>query len=713
MFMMDVHVFEVYKSGWRQKWGLDMTNNQIGTINYEYDPATGRLTRTYTAYTDTRYTYDALGRLSTVSSYKLAGQDFTNDPQVTTYTYTADGTLASVTLPNGVETDYGYDALNRLVRETIEKVVSGVATLMQTYAYTLQTDGSRTSSLEVTYGDAGTVSSADEIDWTYDALDRLTKEIRSSVDPSTVNDATPAITGTEYSDAYTLDLVGNRLRKVHTDSDSTRDETITSTYNARDELTQDASTLNGTTTYTYDANGSTISEQNPTTGQNVVYHYDVRNRMDSADTNGDGTPDVYYVYDDSGNRVAEITPGGDTYYVQDDYNPTGYSQVLEEVPGQGVAPSKAYVIGNDIIAQATSSAVDYLLKDGHGNTRILLSAAIQILQRYTFDAFGNAYGFDAAAALTRQLLADGRYDPQTGLEYQRARYRQDGRFLSADTYMGNSVDPVSLHKYLYADANPINGYDPSGHFELMEQLVNVGIQNVLMGMLGNIVKPAVNFLAQALLPADLVNFVKNHLPTALEVGGNLTGQLPGKLGLFNGNMGVQFVLGRDQGSLAGAVLVAGGIGLGGTVSQISDNFESEKVPTVAGYIGGYWNLHSTTQLSGKARFNISISYNSLPNDLKWVVEKDVQMEAAQVLLNAVQQTGSELPGWSEARQLYSKLNDLYGLSIDFSFGYPITSQPIGIAIDYTPQATYASRRSSSIGAGTMVQFYPDSPVNFG
>ena len=38
-----------------------------------------------------------------------------------------------------------------------------------------------------------------------------------------------------------------------------------------------------------------------------------------------------------------------------------------------------------------------------------------------------------------------------------------GRFWTMDTYEGNQSDPLSLHKYLYCHANPINGTDPSGH----------------------------------------------------------------------------------------------------------------------------------------------------------------------------------------------------------------------------------------------------------
>ena len=38
-----------------------------------------------------------------------------------------------------------------------------------------------------------------------------------------------------------------------------------------------------------------------------------------------------------------------------------------------------------------------------------------------------------------------------------------GRFQTMDTYEGNTQDPASLHKYLYAGDDPVNKIDPSGH----------------------------------------------------------------------------------------------------------------------------------------------------------------------------------------------------------------------------------------------------------
>ena len=53
---------------------------------------------------------------------------------------------------------------------------------------------------------------------------------------------------------------------------------------------------------------------------------------------------------------------------------------------------------------------------------------------------------------------------------------ETGTFITMDTYAGTLDNPVSLHKYLYANGNPVMYTDPTGNFSLMETSVAQGIQ---------------------------------------------------------------------------------------------------------------------------------------------------------------------------------------------------------------------------------------------
>ena len=69
-------------------------------------------------------------------------------------------------------------------------------------------------------------------------------------------------------------------------------------------------------------------------------------------------------------------------------------------------------------------------------------------------------------------------DPDLGLYYLRARYFNPlaGRFLTRDTDAGRVQAPITLHKYLYAYADPVNYSDPSGHDGFtVQQVVAIGL----------------------------------------------------------------------------------------------------------------------------------------------------------------------------------------------------------------------------------------------
>ena len=102
---------------------------------------------------------------------------------------------------------------------------------------------------------------------------------------------------------------------------------------------------------------------------------------------------------------------------------------------------------------------------------------------YDYDAFGNLVS-KTGETENAYLYCGEQYDANTGFYYLRARYMNPGTgtFISMDSYQGSLFDPVSLHKYLYANANPVMNSDPTGYFTLSElaitQKINAILQNV-------------------------------------------------------------------------------------------------------------------------------------------------------------------------------------------------------------------------------------------
>jgi RHS repeat-associated protein len=206
------------------------------------------------------------------------------------------------------------------------------------------------------------------------------------------------------------------------------------------------------------------------------YSYNLQNRLAKAviDSDGDGPAapaTVEYGYDAAGIRVKKVEGTDKVLYLVDHHNPTGYAQVLAEiaVAQQVQQLVRLYTLGLDVISQADAAgAVYHLLYDGHGSTRALLNGAGYVIagQTFAYDAYGNAIGFNPAAALTTFLYSGEQFDQRLQMQYLRARYYDlaTGRFNRLDPFFGNLRDPLSLHKSQYAHADPISGIDPRGEF---------------------------------------------------------------------------------------------------------------------------------------------------------------------------------------------------------------------------------------------------------
>jgi YD repeat-containing protein len=439
-------------------YSYDSDGNEIeadtpeGNIHYVYNNL-DQHTETYTDNTDIVYGYDTQGRLTTTTVKKLNGNSVN---LVTTDNYDAVGNKISEVLPNGVETDYTYDDLNRLT-DVVEK--KGTTTLFSQH-YVLNDDGTRASDTETELqsdGSTETISST----WSYDALDRLTGET-----------VTNSVSSQSFSDSYTYDLVGNRLTKTHTGPGGGANESIAYTYNGDDELMTQVSSISGETDFAYDANGSQTNDGNH------KYVYDVRNKLAQV-TDESNNVIVSYVYDDAGNRVRETTGGVTTFYLTDSNNPTGYAQPLEQKSSATALPTITYVIGDRILAQANATGgMTYLLTDGGGSTRLLSSSSGAVISTLNYAAFGEAINFDPTTIGTMfQFGGDSMYDLASGLNFHGSgRQSSDYRFISRDDpgYTDN-FNPLTLNLTLLDNADAVNVRDPSGHEGLVDMLVTAGI----------------------------------------------------------------------------------------------------------------------------------------------------------------------------------------------------------------------------------------------
>jgi len=79
------------------------------------------------------------------------------------------------------------------------------------------------------------------------------------------------------------------------------------------------------------------------------------------------------------------------------------------------------------------------------------------------------------------LYSGEQFDPDLNLHYNRARYLNvsTGRFWTMDMFEGDLQSPLSLHRYLYVEDEPINRRDPSGRESIAELDISSAIDQTL------------------------------------------------------------------------------------------------------------------------------------------------------------------------------------------------------------------------------------------
>ena len=407
------------------------------------------------------YIYDENGWLQEIKG-ELHSKGQTTEKVLRSYSYDAYGKVKEIKdyrnrLKNGaqaVQKIYTYDSFDRVKEMIYTDLETGK--VMESYQYSYDKNSNITKKTQVNNYPKEDADKVNETkSYTYDTLGRLTKTVTTDHNK---DDKTKTVT-------YTYDNVGNRLKE----DDGTT--TTSYTYNGLDQLktsTKEKRTaVDEVRQYSYDANGNQTDVKNTKTGQTESYTYDAENRLSKvAVTDKDGKTAVIQQnrYNGEGQRIQKVEGSKTTnYYYQD-------GVVSYTTDGENSQTSQN-LIGTDGNILATqrygSDHTDYLLyhKDIQGSTTSLVKEDGSADATYRYTDFGETTINGDNKAENEVCYTGGIYDHSTGLYYLNARYYnpEDGRFVTEDTYRGETAKPETGHLYAYCANNPVNYVDPSGH----------------------------------------------------------------------------------------------------------------------------------------------------------------------------------------------------------------------------------------------------------
>ena len=434
--------------------------------SYTYDAEGNKVSQKDLTGKETGYRYDFSGRLTAVTDMGQCNPDRLHFADadasgriLAEYVYSASGNPVVKKIGGNITSTYGYDELlniKALKTETEKQTLAD-----NHYFYDGNSNQIRKEGLEGTTG------------YAYDGRNRLTEISYPS-----------ALGG--YTEKLGYDAAGNRIRR------ETEQEITTYRYdncNRLQELRREYKNAEISTAqpqiirYTYDRQGNMLSE-----GEKK-YSYDSFGRMVRAEVPVEhrvvsNKPDEHTGF----SNAAQST--GETFGIQENSSATREFQVqINRYDGEGLRHEMEengrlikflynedrevvaeetgngtitrYIRGLGIISSDSEEAKTYYhyVSDEQGSITHVLSEDAEILNHYSYDAFGNI--IEKTEKVENRFCYNGEMlDPITQQYYLRARFYNPviGRFTQEDTYYGDG-----LNLYQYCQANPVGYVDPSGH----------------------------------------------------------------------------------------------------------------------------------------------------------------------------------------------------------------------------------------------------------
>jgi RHS repeat-associated protein len=428
-------------------FGYDLADRPttIGDLTVDYNDRTLPLSIKRGTTQLTGYAYDGLG--NPTQRVDAAG--------TATFTWDANNRAETATDPvTGRKLTYGYDAANNLASLTAKTGTTTVDTQIFTYDYA---DRLETQTLRK---GAATGTQLAKITYGWDKDDNLTTKTTAGLAGAGTNtygyDHAGRLTSWTApggaTTAYEWDKSGNRTKvgtKTYTYDERNR---LTSgdgtdyTYTPRGTLATETK-AGATTNYTFDAFDRLIADGDS------LYSYDALDRVTSRIK---GAAKQLFVYSGLSNDLAAVTDssGG----IQSKYGRDAGGTLLGQQGGTNPALATLTDLHGDLVATYSTTA---------------------LATTTAYDPFGTV---TAQTGVKTTLGYQGEYtDPDTGKVNMHARWYQPGTgaFTSRDTATLDPNPSVQANRYTYANASPLTGTDPTGHYTT--QMDSWGADNPVYG----------------------------------------------------------------------------------------------------------------------------------------------------------------------------------------------------------------------------------------
>ena len=264
---------------------------------------------------------------------------------------------------------------------------------------------------------------SETIDYTYDELNRL---LTASV---------PA------GESFVYDTIGNMTSK----SGAALDYGTTSPKHAVKS--------HGSTTYTYDVNGSMTARGTQT------IKYDPERRPIRIQ---DGTSIHRSAYDGDGVRRKRMDSNGTVHYLG------GYERKLAADSNSSDTVTKYYSASFGAMSRPLAfrrgGTLHWVGSDHLGGTIRVMDSSFTALDGMRYKPYGEDR--DAGTSLNTDRKFTGQTEDETAGLYWYASRAYDpaiGRFVSPDSIVPDPSNPQSLNRYAYVYNNPLKFIDPSGH----------------------------------------------------------------------------------------------------------------------------------------------------------------------------------------------------------------------------------------------------------